>query len=343
MANPEHLAILKLGVEAWNAWRQESDETPDLSETDLSKMYLDRADLVEADLSRTNLSWAHLTYAILFRTNLAGANLVGARLAGAHLARANLVGANLSGANLFKADLSEVDLTNGNLSGAILEQATLVGTILQRAELRNCRIFGLSVWGVDLKEAIQKDLVITAGGEPAITVDNLEVAQFIYLLLHNPKIRQVIDTITSKVVLILGRFTPERKAVLDRLRDELRERNFLPVLFDFEGPESRDVTETVSTLAHMARFVVADLTDPRSIPQELQKIVPQLPSLPVQPIILEGQEPWGMFPHFERYPWVLPPYRYASLEQLAEALSEHVVGPAVRKAEELRAVPPAGR
>src|SRR5215207_2029801 len=34
-------------------------------------------------------------------------------------------------------------------------------------------------------------------GEPEITVDNIEVAQFVYLLLHNEKIRDVIDTITS--------------------------------------------------------------------------------------------------------------------------------------------------
>lgn len=54
-----------------------------------------------------------------------------------------------------------------------------------------------------------------------ITVDNLEVAQFIYLLLNNEKIRQVIDTITSKVVLILGRFTDERKSVIDAIREEL--------------------------------------------------------------------------------------------------------------------------
>ena len=43
--------------------------------------------------------------------------------------------------------------------------------------------------------------------EPKVTVDNIEVAQFIYLLLHNGKIRDVIDTVTSKAVLILGRFT----------------------------------------------------------------------------------------------------------------------------------------
>jgi hypothetical protein len=37
-------------------------------------------------------------------------------------------------------------------------------------------------------------------------------------MLHNQKVRDVIDTITSKAVLILGRFTDERKAVLDAPR-----------------------------------------------------------------------------------------------------------------------------
>ena len=59
------------------------------------------------------------------------------------------------------------------------------------------------------------------------------------------KIRDVIDTITSKAVLILGRFTPERKAVLDALREELRKRDYLPILFDFEKPASKDLTGTV--------------------------------------------------------------------------------------------------
>jgi hypothetical protein len=49
-------------------------------------------------------------------------------------------------------------------------------------------------------------------------------------MLNNQKVLDVIDTITSKVVLILGRFTAERKAVLDALREELRQRNYLPIL-----------------------------------------------------------------------------------------------------------------
>ena len=39
-------------------------------------------------------------------------------------------------------------------------------------------------------------------------------------------------------MLILGRFTEERKLVLDALREELRQRCYLPILFDFEKPRA---------------------------------------------------------------------------------------------------------
>src|SRR5438270_891546 len=77
-------------------------------------------------------------------------------------------------------------------------------------------------------------------------LDNLKIAQFIYLLLNNREIRDIIDTVAKKAVLILGRFTPERKVVLDALREALRTCGYLPILFDFEKPASRDITETVS-------------------------------------------------------------------------------------------------
>lgn len=178
-------------------------------------------------------------------------------------------------------------------------------------------------------------MVITPEGESAIQVDNLEVAQFIYLLLNNAKIRDVIDTITSKVVLILGRFTPERKAVLDAIRVELRKRGYLPILFDFEKPSSLTTVETVSTLAHMARFVIADLTDAKSILQELQAIVPSSPSAVVQPLLIAAQEEPGMFDFLRRFPWVLEANRYATEDTLLAELDQMVIAPAEAKAQEL--------
>jgi len=303
MAAQEHFERLKQGVETWNTWRREHQGIS----PDFTGAYLMGVDLRSADLRNADLSEAFLS----------GANLSGAFLSGANLMRAHL--------------------TRGvNLSGADLRRAVLVGTIFERANLTGASIYGVSAWSLQLKDANQSNLVITDKGKPIITVDNLEVAQFIYLLLNNERIRQVIDTITSKVVLILGRFTPERKAVLDALREELRKQDYLPVLFDFEKPKGRDFTETVSTLAHLARFIIADLTEPNSIPHEVATIIPQC-KVPVQPLLIQSASirEYSMFRDLTLYPWVLPIFRYQDTMSLLTSLKEHVIAPAEQKAQEL--------
>ncbi len=153
-----------------------------------------------------------------------------------------------------------------------------------------CKVFGTSVWNVRMKGATQSNLIITPHNESVIQVDNLEVAQFIYLLLNNEKVRKVIDTITSKVMLILGRFSEDRKRVLDAIRDELRKRDYLPVLFDFDPASNQTTIETISTLAHMSRFIVADLTDAKSILGELERITTALQLVPVQLILQKSAD-----------------------------------------------------
>ena len=189
---------------------------------------------------------------------------------------------------------------------------------------------------VNLIGAQQSDLIITPDNEPVVTVDNLEVAQFIYLLLHNEKIREVIDTITSKAVLILGRFTPERKAVLDAIREALRSRNYLPIVFDFERPTSRDFTETIMTLAGMCLFIIADITNPKSSPLELQATVPNY-MVPFVPIIQEGEQPFAMFKDLKnKHPdWVLDLLDYDSASTLVRKLGNAVIRPALKKHDEL--------
>ena len=301
-----------------------------LSMAVLSNAYLGMANLGKADLRWADLSGVNLSWASLRASNLCWANLSRANLREANLSKAKLRGAYLKGASLFGATLTNADLTN-----AFLGESLLVETKLKGATLVGCEIYGISAWGLDLDACEQRDLIITPYSQPRITVDNLEVAQFIYILLNNRKIRDVIDTITSKVVLILGRFTPERKAVLDGLRDALRQHNYSPVLFDFERPASRDMTETISTLAHLARFVVVDITDPTSVPQEMECIVPNLPSVPIQPLLQGSSTEYGMFEHFRNYPWVLEIHRYSNHRDLLESLEDRVIGKAEAKREAL--------
>lgn len=342
MANQEHLAILKQGVEAWNQWRKEHPEIqPDLSEASLSNANLSSANLNGADLHAIDLCGATLKKARLWRAYLSFAYLRQADLGDADLSSANLSGANFTGANLHRTDLSDANLDGVNLTRAILVETDLMG-----ANLSNCWLYGIATWDVALEGAKQSNLIITHPSEPTITVDNLEVAQFIYLLLNNERIRHVIDTTTSKVVLILGRFTEERKKVLDALREELRNNHDLtPVVFDFDPSKNQDLTETVSTLAHLSRFIIADLTDPSSVPHEMATIAPHC-IRPIKPIILEqsmlinGQvrerNEYALFRDLSRrYNWVLPIYRYHDTSSLIATIKEQIITPAEQKALEL--------
>jgi hypothetical protein len=355
MDRDEAIELLKSGrdgVTMWNQWRMQNEGIPnlsranlsgadlsgaDLSGADLSGANLIRADLIRADLSGAILSGANLIWAILNRADLSETNLSGANLSGANLMDADLSGAILSEAILNRADLSGAILSGADLSGANLREAAMVRVDLRGAKLRDCGVFGISVWDIRTDEDTEQvNLIISAHNDPVMTVDNLKVAQFIYLLLNNEEIRGVIDTITSKVVLILGRFTPERKAVLDAMRDELRRRNYLPVMFDFEKSASRGFTDTVTMLARMARFVVADLTDAAEVRLELAMIVRDLPLVPVQPLILASQSEYATFVDIRRYPWVLEPFRYRDPDHAIASLPEMVLAPAEAKVAEVR-------
>lgn len=350
MADPEHLALLEQalatpnGVETiWNDWRHHTPSLrPDLMGADLRRANLRGATLQEVNLWGADLWGASLWQAKLWGANLWGANLRRADLTEADLRRTDLSESDLLAANLTRADLREsnlkaanlrdANLTEANLWGARLARASLVNCNLSHAQLVNCTIYGISAWDVNLEGTIQKDLVISTAGQPKITVDNLEVAQFVYLLLNNQKIREIINTLTTKAVLILGRFTPERKAVLDALREALRQKNYIPILFDFEQSAKRDLTETISTLAHLAHFIIADLTEAKSLPQELQAIIPHLPSVAVQPILQAGHAEYALFEHFKRYPWVLPLVEYQHQTALLDDLNATIIAPAEARA-----------
>jgi len=311
----------------------------DLQHANLVSTMLIGANLIDANLSYADMRVVFLNSALLQNTDMSGAVLSLAYLEKTNLSGAKLIHAQLIDAHLQGANLSETDFTCADVSGADLRTTVMVKTNFSKAILSGCRVYGIAAWNTIFDNTTQTDLIITDEGEPIITVDKLEVAQFIYLLLNNEKLRDVIDTITSKAVLILGRFTPERKSVLDAIRGELRKWNYAPILFDCEKPSNRKLTETVITLAGMARFVIADLADPNSIPHELTSFIEKFRTLPVQPIFCPvpgHSDPYPMFEDYSDLPHVLKVYRYENKDELIKSLYQNVIIPAEKKVKELR-------
>lgn len=280
-----HLKRLAEGVEAWNQWRvNEPDVTPDLS----------AAVLVDCPLAGYNLSGTNLIASILAGADLRSANLERADLSDAILVQANLRQANLSEAVLIGANLSSADLTGADLRRSILETAVLVRAKLADADITSAKVYGIAVWDADLENTKQAGLVITPANEPEIVVDDIEVAQFLYLVRRNVKVRAALNTLTSKLVLLLGSFAEPHKAVLEQLRGALLERHFVPVVFDFAQPARRKKTETAITLAAMARFIIADVSGARSVIAELEAIAPHLRSVPIQLIQCESNPTYAL-------------------------------------------------
>ena len=146
--------------------------------------------------------------------------------------------------------------------------------------------------------------------------------------------------------MILGRFTPERKEILDAIALKLREHGFLPIIFDFERPTERDFTETIRILAGLSLFVVADITSPRSSPLELQATVPDY-MVPFVLLLQKGEDPFPMLADLQgKHDWVLPVRIYDTKEKLLDRFRRAVIEPALelhakliaRKAEGLKVV-----
>jgi uncharacterized protein YjbI with pentapeptide repeats len=207
MANQKQVEILLSDVDNWNNWRREILYNTPIGESteviDFSEANFNGAELRYANLREANLSNSHLWNVNLEEASLIRANLTGAELIGANLSSANFSEADLSGADLREAKLWETDFSQANLNRTNLIFANFIRTKIDNAKLSSAYVYGVNVWELTGNFLEQKDLIITPHGTPAITVDNIKISQFIHLILNNAEIREVINTLTSKAVLIL--------------------------------------------------------------------------------------------------------------------------------------------
>lgn len=190
MANPEHVAILKQGVEAWNVWRETNGSTLSMrASVELEKARLTANDLAGIDLTGANLTGANLAGANLTGSNLTEANLTEADLTGSYLVKAKLSKANMKKAKLSRASLSMADLTGAyiagaeliradlveaDLTGANLIKAGLIGAILKRSNLTGAVLKGAGLLQADLSGAVLPGAILdkaVTGGTLFIDID----------------------------------------------------------------------------------------------------------------------------------------------------------------------------
>lgn len=153
MANPEHVEILKQGVEVWNRWREENAGGANLKGTNLKGTNLSNANLSKVDLYNALLLGANLCEADLEGANLQGATLIRANLTRATIPRANLSWANLTEANLTNAYLGMTDLGYANLRGTKFTGTNLSGANLEDAFLFDANFREANLHGVNLTRA----------------------------------------------------------------------------------------------------------------------------------------------------------------------------------------------
>lgn len=124
MAKREHLAILKKGVAAWNAWRAKNPEI----EPDLTGAFLRRTNLAEVNFANANLYSTNLRKCNLVRADFSNARMGGADLSGANLHHAKLHGAFLNGANLNRVDVSRANFSYARMGQTVLGDVDLSKT-----------------------------------------------------------------------------------------------------------------------------------------------------------------------------------------------------------------------
>lgn len=291
-----------------------------------------KCDMSRVDLRKSNLTSADFQGVNLFDADVHRSTLDKADFSRAKLERAQLRACSIRGANFSDAYMKSVDARQARFTGSNLLRADLRYAILAKADFSEChleevRIFGASIWNTTTERAEQLNINISNLKEPSIYVDRIEAAQFIHLMIKNENLRHLVNVSSSKLVLLLGRFSGGGKAVLNALRAGLAERGYISIIFDFERPDSRSLTGMVATIAHLSSFIVADVSDPHSIPHELMHIVTQVRSVPVKPIRAKKKASYALLPDLQDWQTVLPLTVYESTELLVEGLDDEIIKP----------------
>jgi hypothetical protein len=249
--------------------------------------------------NRFDFSGADLSGLEIYRAFAEGIHLRGTIFEGTHFEEGDFSRADFSGAKFRNTKFNKTILTGANFDGATfvncnLNRVMLAGASFAVCEITETVVYGIAAWDLNIPPGTkQSKLVfdksyelysdIVARGTSPLEVDNIELAQLMYYLTDHKRMRQMLNLLNSKGVLLLGRFRDDGLAGLYKIRDRLKQRGYMGLIFDFDRPDGLDFLEVVVTMAGLSRFVIADLSGP-NVGRELGAIA----SAFARPILVIG-------------------------------------------------------
>jgi len=275
----------------------------DLSGSILKQTHMPFGNLVKCILNNSDLSEGHFIDCHFWSANLDFSKLENAIFNRADFYGASLINCEICNAKFIYSILQKTNLSNSIISDTDFTYSNICEANLENTELIRCRIYGASAWNLKANNNTKtKDLIISKDNEPKITLDNIEMAQFIYLILNNEKISNLITTMRTKTVLILGSFDNKSKLVLDKIKEILPKHNLIPIVFDFKPPMEHRFMETVKTLALLSNFVIVDLSQRSGQYYEISQLVNNI-RVPFVTIAVSGTKVSGMLEDLNDYYW----------------------------------------
>ena len=305
MTEDDPSSILMQGAAVWNVWRSQNPAPLTFSAPHWydcpgrGGMQLKGKNCV--DFSGMNLSGASIYNAFAEGLNLRNAVFEGSHFEEGDFSRADFRGATFRNTKFNKTILTGADLDGATFVNCNLNRVNLVGASFRVEEITETVVYGIASWDlVTSDEMKQSKLVIEKTyelytdlieqGKIPMMVDNIELAQFVYYLSNHKRMRDVLNILNDRGVLLLGRFKDGGLERLYSIREWLKAKGYMAMIFDFARPDSLSLTETAITMAGLSEFIVADLSGP-SVPAELQAILSGIK----KPTIAFG-DPYALFP-----------------------------------------------
>lgn len=247
---------------------------------DLRRFVLDEADLTDSSLERTCLSGAtafrakgsnfscngsYMDHSKWGRSELIMSHFDGCRARHAYFSHGDLTGSTFRNSDLCNARFRDATLKSVDFSGSDLRFANLSESRCDRAVFTEAKVFGTSLWGIELDSCVADGLDISPDGDGSILAYDIRLAPLIHLITTNlSAIAELIATIKLRTVVVLG-CDSRRDWIrrLERIADVVRHRNLFPILIkrmpEIEGEAFLKKAELYCILA---KYVIVENSQP---------------------------------------------------------------------------------